>query len=77
MPVDFESEVARLRKKRMAAYRKRWGRSRLDRYGPEILNLHEAGATLAEIQLWLAERRLRVHVSTIQRWIKKHAQEQS
>lgn len=69
MPIDFDAEVARLRDKKRIIRRKRWGRSRLDRYKPELIELRKRGASLAELALWLAERRVRVHRSTVQRWL--------
>ena len=70
---DAEKEVARLKAITRLRRQKKPSRSRLDKFKAEILSLHKAKATLAEIQIFLADRRLRCDVSTIHRWLKKHA----
>ena len=70
---DAEKEVARLKAITRLRRQKKPSRSRLDKFKAEILSLHKAKATLTEIQIFLADRRLRCDVSTIHRWLKKHA----
>lgn len=56
----------------MIRRRMRSTRSRLDPFRAEIIELRRAGASLAEIQMWLrTKRRTKVHRMTIQRRIKK------
>jgi hypothetical protein len=65
---DAHAELARikaLRKKR------RYRRSKLDRYRGEILALEQAGASNADIALWLRERKLKAAGSTVARYIAK------
>lgn len=48
-------------------------RSRLDKYKFELLELHRAGATGAELQRWLrANKRIKVVHSTVLRWLEKN-----
>ncbi|MDE0343878.1 MAG: hypothetical protein OXK82_12065 [Deltaproteobacteria bacterium] len=68
---DAAAEVARLKVETRARRRRRHANSRLDRYTRELLALHDAGATTAELQRWLGHRRLRVHHSTVARWLKR------
>ena len=69
--MDIEKEIRRLkaqtRQIRKRSYSRR--KSRLDRYHGEILALHKAGATSAEIQRWLQEKRIKVHRTTVSRYI--------
>ena len=69
---DAVAEAARLRAQTRARRRPRYGRSRLDRYKHELLALRDAGATTAEIRRWLLDRRVRVHHSTVARWLRRH-----
>ena len=48
-------------------------KSRLDRYTHQLLALHQAGATAAELQRWLrTNKRVKVSHSTVLRWLTKH-----
>ena len=45
-------------------------RSKLDRYGPELLALRRAGATLAQLTRWLRrQRNVAVAATTVGRWL--------
>ena len=70
-PFDAAAEVAHLKADTRA--RRRLGRtsSRLDRHTHELLALYDAGATVAELQRWLAARRVRVHQTTVGRWLRR------
>lgn len=48
------------------------GRSRLDRYKGDLILLKRQGATIAELQRWLREHRIKVVHSTVARWLQKH-----
>ena len=68
---DAAAEAARLREQTRARRRNRHAASRLDRYTLELLTLHDAGSTPAELQRWLGDRRVRVHHSTVARWLRR------
>ena len=69
---DVAAEVAHLKADTRARRRRRRAPSRLDRHTHELLALHDAGATVAELQRWLAARRVRVHQTTVGRWLRRH-----
>lgn len=69
---DAAAEAARLRARTRARRRPRYASSRLDRYKHELLALRDAGATTAELRRWLLDRRVRVHHSTVARWLRRH-----
>ena len=69
---DFEihAELARLdQQKRLARLnrKKRYYKSKLDLYKGELLQLHRAGATTAELRRWLQEKRIHVVWTTVDR----------
>lgn len=74
MSFDPVTELAHLRQQaaitRKTSLRRRT--SRLDRYTSELLELHQAGASTAEIQSWLRGQRILVVHSTVARWLSKH-----
>ena len=70
-PFDAAAEVAHLKADTRARRRLRRAPSRLDRHTHELLALHDAGATVAELQRWLAARRVRVHQTTVGRWLRR------
>lgn len=73
---DAAAEVAAL-KKQTAAIRKRsytQRKSRLDRYHTELMAMHKAGASIAELTRWLRKKKaVKVAESTVNRWLKNHA----
>lgn len=69
---ELHVQLGVIRQDRMIRRRMRSTRSRLDPFRAEIMELRRAGASLAEIQMWLrTKRRTKVHRMTIQRRIKK------
>lgn len=68
---QLKNELTLIRQQRRMSRRRRYYRSRLDRYRAEIVTLRRAGATLAEINAWLRRRRCRVACSTISRYLSK------
>lgn len=72
MRFDAAGEVKRLKAKAQLRRKKRYSRSKLDKYTYEILALRAQKATLEQIQLYLAEKRISCEQSTIQRFLKKH-----
>lgn len=71
---DFntELEVEKLREQTSTIRKTRYSRSRLDRYKGELLSLHKAGASCAELQRFLRKKRIKVVHSTVARWLLKH-----
>lgn len=69
---DADAEAAHLREQTRTRRRSRHAVSRLDRYTLELLALYGAGSTTAELQRWLRDRRIRVHHSTVARWLRRH-----
>lgn len=66
-----EAALSRLRAEAKIRRKSSYRKSRLDRVAGELLQLHRAGATAAELQRWLAsERRIRVTHSTVSRWLR-------
>lgn len=51
----------------------RYTKSRLDNYSGQLLQLHQDGASTAELQRWLLGHRIRVAHSTVARWLAKNA----
>lgn len=74
MPFDVAHELTILREQTRTIRKKQYRRSRLDRYTGELLQLHSAGASAAELRRWLREKRIRVALSTVTRWLAKNGQ---
>lgn len=72
MVFDPLTELATLRQQTATIRKRNFVRSRLDRHAGELLALHRAGASTAELQRWLRERRIKVVHSTVARWLAKH-----
>jgi predicted site-specific integrase-resolvase len=47
-------------------------KSRLDKFGFELLELKKAGNTVAELKRFLRAKRMKVSHSTISRWLRKN-----
>lgn len=60
------NEIRRARRKQSVTRR-----SRLDKHGFELIRLYQEGATYSALAIYLRERRIVVHETTISRWIKK------
>lgn len=71
---DAKSEVRRLKGITQLQKKKRYSRSKLDKYKAEIIALRSEGATQKEIQTWLKEKKLLVERTTISRWLKNHVE---
>ena len=72
MPFNADTELEALRRQTGEIRRRRYTRSRLDRYRGELLLLHRGGASVAELQRWLRAHRILVVHSTVARWIDKN-----
>jgi hypothetical protein len=68
---DFnpEVELARLKVQTVILRKKVYKSSRLDRYKDELLQLKHQGATTAELQRWLKDKRIKVVWTTVKRWL--------
>lgn len=64
-----EVELARLKVQTVILRKKVYKRSRLDRYKGELLQLKHQGATTAELQRWLKDKRIKVVWTTVKRWL--------
>ena len=71
---DPATEVAMLKQQTKSIRQPRYNRSRLDKFGGELIAMHSAGASVAELQRWLRAQRVKVEYSTVYRWVKKHGQ---
>lgn len=71
---NAKSEVQRLAAITELRKKKRYSRSKLDKYKFEILALRNEAATLQEIQIWLKEKNVSAEISTISRWLKNHVE---
>ena len=76
MEIEFNAQdvLAVVRNDR-SVRRKRttWGKSKLSRYLTELIQLKQAGASLADMQFWLhKEKRLKTDRSNIKRFLDKH-----
>ena len=70
---DPDAALAAIREVREAARRRcTWGKSRLVKHRAELEKLRAAGATYAELALWLRkEKRMKVSISTVLRFLAK------
>ena len=62
-------EQTKIIRKRSYSRRK----SKLDKYGGELITMSKQGASHAELQRWLKKKRISVDRSTVCRFIKKYA----
>lgn len=69
---DAKAEVLKLKQLKKIITKKRYSRSRLDKYSDELKKMKAAGATYADLQRWLKSHRIKVAWSTVQRWFSKH-----
>ena len=77
MNLIIKYEVERINKKLKLRRKKKYATSKLDRFKPEIIALRKEGVTLEGLQLWLREKRVKVGVSSISRWLKKHMKDKT
>ncbi|ELV8625803.1 MULTISPECIES: hypothetical protein [Vibrio] len=72
---DVQSELSALKDQTQTIRKRSYStrKSRLDKYKYQLLELHQAGATGAELQRWLrTNKRIKVAHSTVLRWLEKH-----
>jgi len=73
MGFDAISELEEIKKSRKKIRRQRYTKSRLDQFQFELLELHKKSASLGDLRFFLKKNRTTVALSTISRWLKKHA----
>ncbi|MYE22955.1 MAG: hypothetical protein F4Y01_03265 [Gammaproteobacteria bacterium] len=69
---DAAAEVARLKREAREGRQRPYRPSRLDRHAHELLALADAGASASDLARWLRERRVRVHPTTVLRWLRRN-----
>ncbi len=71
---DATQEVERLKAQTKARRKRIYSRriSKLDAYKGELLSLSRAGASGAELQRWLKEKRITCALSTVLRYLQKN-----
>jgi len=65
------AELDSIKLLRSTSRRRRYRRSRLMKFRAELVELRIAGATLADLRIWLRRQRVRIAASTISRFLKK------
>lgn len=70
---DPHKEKQALNAQTKAIRKRTYKKSRLDRYKGEILALYKLQTKPSEIQRWLQDKRIKVVLSTVTRWLKKNA----
>lgn len=70
---DPAAALAAVRARRAETRRRRtWGKSRLVPHRAELVAMRRAGATYAELTLWLrTERRIKINESSVRRYLQK------
>ena len=68
---DTEKALTELKHQTKIIRKKRFSKSRLDKYSAELLSLYASGASIAELQRWLRSNRIRVEHSTVSRWLNR------
>jgi len=72
MAFDAVSELEEIKRKRKVSRRKRYTKSKLDKFKFELLKLQKEGASLGDLQFFLRKNRIKAATSTIHRWLKKN-----
>lgn len=69
---DVQKELLALKDQTKSIRKQRYSarKSRLDKFKFELLELHRAGSSIAELQRFLRARRIKVVHSTVARWVK-------
>lgn len=69
---DVQKELLALKAQTKSIRKQRYSarKSRLDKFKFELLALHKAGSSIAELQRFLRAKRIKVVHSTVARWVK-------
>lgn len=71
-PADLSAKLEAVRERRIMARRRRYRRSKLDRYRAELVSLHRMGASYRDMALYIRhEHRRRVDPTTVRRYLIK------
>jgi len=65
-------ELMALKKQTKDSRKKRFYKSKLDKYHDVLIELNKAGASKSELQRWLQMKNINVVWTTVHRWIVKH-----
>jgi len=75
MSETLEEQLNAIQQKRQAARRRRYRRSRLERYRSDLLKLIEHGASHQDLVQWLLDyKHVKVHRTTVARMLAKWTQ---
>ena len=70
-PFDAVSELQQIRMRREESRRKRFAKSKCDRYRAELVAMRQAGASAADLVEWLRLRhRIKINRSNVDRFLK-------
>lgn len=71
-PASLSAKLEAVRERRRLARRRRYRRSKLDRYRAELVSLHRMGASYRDMALYIRhEHRRRVDPTTVRRYLIK------
>lgn len=71
--LDAAAELANIRDHKKVIRKRVYRKSKLDKYEDKLLALHRQGATIADLQLWLEDKKnINVAWSTVQYWLAKN-----
>ena len=71
-PANLSAKLDAVRERRRLARRRRYRRSKLDRYRAELVSLHRMGASYRDMALYIRhEHRRRVDPTTVRRYLVK------
>lgn len=66
---DAEAELSEVQKLQEVRRKKRLFSSKLDKFEHELKALKSAGASLAQLQIWLKKNGVKASRSTVHRWL--------
>ena len=70
--METEKTIIQMKLQTKLIRKRRYVKSRLDRFKGELLNLYIQGLSIAELQRWLKKKRIKVAYSTVYRWVQKN-----
>ncbi len=69
---NVQNELETLQKQTQIIRKRRFSKSRLDKFKGELLLLKDSGASTAELQRFLRTKKIKVAWSTVYRWLEKN-----
>ncbi len=73
MTFNAKVEALRLKNEKKLITKKRFKPSKLDKHKQRLLALYEEDTSIANLQRWLLRKGMRVHWTTVKRWVQKNA----